>query len=255
MNESSTRPTRGEDDGDDELDGSEYEEEAGLSLEELSQTYANVVGQGVAPYQDVAEDTSDDAQAGGIGIFDPLEEDLDETGNCPVTPMSILESILFVGRPDNGTISAAEIAGLMRGVREAEVEELVQELNDLYEQTGRAIRISQLGNGYKAELARDLNHVKDQFYGRARDVRLNQAAIDCLALIAYQPGISRDKLEEQRGQPCGSVLNQLVRRELLEIRRVGKGKEATTEYYTTQRLLELAGLDSLEDLPHAEDWE
>ena len=169
--------------------------------------------------------------------------------------MSILESILFVGRPDNGTISAAEIAGLMRGVREAEVEELVQELNDLYEQTGRAIRISQLGSGYKAELARDLNHVKDQFYGRARDVRLNQAAIDCLALIAYQPGISRDKLEEQRGQPCGSVLNQLVRRELLEIRRVGKGKEATTEYYTTQRLLELAGLDSLEDLPHAEDWE
>jgi segregation and condensation protein B len=109
------------------------------------------------------------------------------------------------------------------------------------------------GAGYRMQLAEDLSGIKDRFYGRVRDIRLNQAAIDCLALVSYQPGISRTKLEEQRGQPSGAILNQLVRRQLLEMRREGPGKQAGPHYYPTERLLQLAGLASLEDLPQAEE--
>lgn len=233
------------------------EDDAGLSLEELSQSYADVLGQGRFPYDSesapVEMETADEARP--LQVFDPLEEELAAEDACPVTPMSILEAILFVGRNDNKPIAASDVASLMRGVREEEVESLVAELNESYTQTQRAVRIGLAAGGFRLELAPELGSIRERFYGRARDVKLNQAAIDCLALVAYQPGISREKIEEQRGQPCGGVLNQLVRRELLEMRRVGSGKAMQASYFPTPRMLELAGLESIDDLPQADDWE
>jgi segregation and condensation protein B len=228
------------------------EDEVGLSLEELSQTYSSVLAKGELPYQ--ADETANaPAEESAPESFDPLEEALHESDACPVTPQSILEAIVFVGRPDNGAITAAEIASLMRGVREEEIESLVSELNQIYAETGRATRIVQSPTGFLLQLSEDLQHIKDRFYGQVRETRLNQAAIDCLALVSYQPGISREKLEQQRGQPSGGVLNQLVRRQLLEIRREPANGKISPHYYPTERLMQLAGLSSLDDLPQAED--
>ena len=104
------------------------------------------------------------------------------------------------------------------------------------------------------QLADDLEYLRERFLGPARAVKLNQAAIDCLALVSYQPGISRELLEQQLGKPCGAVVNQLVRRQLLEMRRQRVEKRWMAHYYPASRLLELAGLESLDDLPTAEEW-
>jgi segregation and condensation protein B len=242
--------------GQQELDDEqELDEEQGLSLEELSQTYAQLLNKGEAPNE--ADESEADAgeSATGDDEFDPLAEELVESDTCPVTPLSIVEAVLFVGRPDNSPIGADELAGLMRGVRVEEIEDLVAQLNQTYEATGRAMRIEAVGNGYRVQLADDLQVVRDRFYGPVREVRLNQAAIDCLALIAYQPGISRDKLEEQRGQPSGSVLNQLVRRQLIEMKREGEKQNRQVCYYPTDKLTQLIGLSALEDLPQVEEWQ
>lgn len=235
------------------------EEEFGFSLEELSQSYSQAVarggdspassqsGQSPAPAE---EQQDDDAE---IQIFDPLEDELDATATLPVTPQAVVEAILFVGQADNNPISAAAIAKLMRGVSEAEVHEIVVELNQSYAQTGRAMQIVEVAGGFQMQLASDLEFLKERFYGRVREVKLSQAAIDCLALVSYQPGISREKLEEQRG-PSGSVLNQLVRRQLLEMRRQPLGTKMVPHYFPTDRLLELTGLSSLDDLPQSEDF-
>ncbi len=183
-----------------------------------------------------------------------VEEDQDNAA-CPLTPQSIVEAILFVGRPDGVSIPAAEIAGLMRGVDASEVASCVAQLNEIYVQTNRATRIVADGAGYRIQLADDVKFVRDRFYGRVRHVKLNQAAIDCLALIAYQPGISREKLEQQRGQPSGSLLSQLIRRQLIDMRRVTEDKQAVQRYYPTNRLLDLTGIESLDDLPQTEDLE
>ena len=57
--------------------------------------------------------------------------------------------LLFVGTPDNRPLSARQIAGLMRGVRPAEVDELVADLNASYAATGRPYRIVGEGAGYR----------------------------------------------------------------------------------------------------------
>jgi segregation and condensation protein B len=218
-----------------------------VSLEDLSSSYAQAMRQEMAAK--LPTDSSDE-----IEIFDPLEEELANKPTVPVSPIAVVESVLMVGRPDGSPISATEIAALMRGVTESEVDQLVQQLNEDYIANDRALRIALIGGAYKMQLSDELMSVRDQFFGPAREIRLNQAAIDCLALVAYQPGISRDKLDEQRGQSSGSVLNQLVRRELLEVRRQKADNTLRPHYYPTARLLELAGLESLEDLPTVEDW-
>ncbi len=231
------------------------DEEQGLSLEELSQAYAQLLHKSSLPEQSLehanSAQTASDAEA---DAFDPLHEELSESDACPVTPTSVLESVLFVGRPDNSPIAADEIAGLMRGVRAAEIDAHVAELNQIYAETGRAIRIVTIGNGYRLQLTEDLQFIRDRFYGPIREIRLNQAAIDCLALVAYQPGISREQLEDQRGQPSGPVLSQLVRRQLIEVRREGQ-KQRQLHYYPTDKLLQLIGLSTLEDLPQVEEWQ
>lgn len=231
----------------------EFEEE-GFSLEELSQTYAKLQPANSGTTEEFSV-TAGDGSAEELDLFpanDELEPESDE--HCPVTPRSIIEAVLMVGRPDSKPITAAEIAGLMRGVDESEVASTIADINQIYATSGRAFWIAEVGNGYRLQLFDDLQFISDRFYGRVREVRLNQTAIDCLALVLYQPGITRDTIDEQRGQPSSGMLNQLVRRQLLEMRREGANGHLTPHYYPTDRLLQLSGLASLEDLPQVEEW-
>jgi segregation and condensation protein B len=238
--------------------GEVVEEEVGLSLEELGQTYAQLLGQGAVPYQSPEEASPEPSET--TVDFDPIADELIENDQCPITPLSILEAILFVGRPDSAPIEADLIAGMMRGVRSAEIQQLVDELNEIYASEGHVLRIVASGEGFRMQLAEEFAAIGDRFYGSVREIKLTQAAIDCLAIIAYRPGITREEVEQQRGQPSGGILNQLVRRQLVEIRREeirredGK-KERLRRYFPTQRMLKLAGIDSLDELPLAEDFE
>ena len=49
-----------------------------------------------------------------------------------ISPHTVLESMLFVGRPDNQPLTAEQLAGLMRGVNAQEVETIIAELNARY---------------------------------------------------------------------------------------------------------------------------
>ncbi len=144
---------------------------------------------------------------------------------------------------------------MMRGVRSAEIEQLVAELNEIYAADGHVMRIVASGEGYRMQLGEQFSHIADRFYGRVREIKLTQAAIDCLAIVAYRPGITREEIDLQRGQPCSAIINQLVRRQLVEVKREGAKKNRVTRYYPTQRMLKLAGMESLEELPLAEDFE
>ena len=94
--------------------------------------------------------------------------------------------------------------------------------------------------------------VRNRFYGKVREARLSQAAVDVLAIVAYQQPLSSEQVSRLRGRPCSHVLSQLVRRGLLRIERRGE-KLRTPYYFTTDRFLELFGLESLEDLPQSEE--
>jgi segregation and condensation protein B len=83
--------------------------------------------------------------------------------------------------------------------------------------------------------------------------RLSKAALEVLALIAYHQPLTRAELEAMRGKSAEGVLESLLERGLIRV--VGE-KEAPGRpklYGTTQRFLEVFGLESLEELPPLKD--
>ena len=115
-------------------------------------------------------------------------------------------------------------------------------------------RVVSQGSGYRLALRRTFYPVRNKFYGRVREAQLSQAAIDVLAIVAYQQPLTSEEVSSLRGTPSSHILTQLVRRRLLRIERP-PGKQRPAHYHTTDRFLELFGLESLDDLPQAEELE
>ncbi|HVW39497.1 MAG TPA: SMC-Scp complex subunit ScpB [Pirellulales bacterium] len=233
----------------------------GLSLDELSQAFAGMLGSGDDPYAEPAPEENED-EAALIEALGPAakselpsvrrEPSADDA--CEVTPRSILEAMLFVGNRDNTPLSSQRIAGMMRGVRAAEIDELVNELNQRYDANGCPYRIYSEADGYRLMLRDEFNRIRDKFYGRMRQARLSPAAIEVLSIIAYQGAQTSEEVNRLRGTPSGAILSQLVRRQLLRIER-DPAAPRSPRYHTTARFLELFGLESLDDLPRSQEIE
>ena len=78
---------------------------------------------------------------------------------------------------------------------------------------------------------------------------LSQAALEVLAIVAYNPKITRAEMEKIRGVSSDSAMNKLLEYNLIE--EAGKldapGRPMT--YKTTDEFLRLFGYKSLEDMP------
>jgi segregation and condensation protein B len=228
----------------------------GVSLDELAQAFAEVMGSAPRPQRgpeaaaaEAAEQAAEPAAAPGEAAVEtpPPEDDA-----SPPSPRSILEAMLFVGNRDGRPLSAARAAELMRGVEAAEVGDLVDQLNQRYAAGGCPYQIVQEADGYRLTLRKDFHSLRDRFYGRIREARLSQAAIDVLAVVAYQQPLTAEQVSGLRGKPSGHILSQLVHRGLLRIERQATQRHAA-QYFTTDRFLHLFALESLTDLPQSEE--
>jgi len=225
----------------------------GVSLDGLTEAYAEAMGSSAK----VAEESESAPQGEPSPEIDQpaaeTEPEADAAGGaCPISPTSILEAMLFVGNRRNEPLSGARAAESMRDVEAEDVAPLVEGLNRRYSLNGCPYMIANDGTGYRLVLRKAFHGMRNRFYGQAREARLSQAAIDVLAVVAYQQPISAEEVAKLRGRPSNNILRQLVRRGLLRIERTDS-KKRTVNYFTTDRFLELFGMDSLEDLPRSED--
>lgn len=237
------------------------EDSEGFSLEELGTAYAHALGQTTSP-------ATDSSQLVSTGVNGPLDADapttspreqmlsapiVDESDGIPVTPESILEAMLFLGSSNNQPLSIVKLMEMFRGVTAAELDLSIDKLNRLYREHGYVVEIVRELGGFRMQLVSDMHLTRDRFYGKVKETQLTQAAIDCLALVAYQPGITRDALEEQWNQPAANMLSLLVRKGLLKVEKSPDDTGSPSQYFTTDRFLEIIGLESLQDLPLSEE--
>ncbi len=235
----------------------EMGDDAGLSLEDLAKTYASLMTGAADPYQAETEKLDDPAQGlTELPVQEALHaEDPPTVDDCEVSPRSILEALLFVGSPDNKPATARQIAALMRGVSPREIDELVAELNAEYESEGASFEIVSEHEGYRLQLREEFAPIREKFYGKLKEAKLSQGAIDVLAIVAYHQPTTAEAVEKLRGgQPSGSILGLLIRRDLVAVEKTNE-KPRTLLYRTTDRFLDLFGLDSLKDLPQVQGTE
>lgn len=217
----------------------------GISIDRLAQAFAAMMGAappaGERPPADVVSvDASPDLDEGIPAT--------DDDAGCRVTPLAILEALLFVGVPGGRPLAASAVAELVRGLQPEEVAALATELRRRYEAEGRPYEVAAVADGWVLRLRPEFARFGSVLEGRARMVRLDADALDVLALVAWNQPVPRDRLVELGCDARPAVLRQLVHRGLLELRQPAGGDGPPT-YHTTTRFLEVFGLAALADLP------
>ena len=228
-------------------------------LRALEVTEAALEGAGESPTAELA------------GVEDPAEEPLSTSTQDPTpplaaekevavvpdqtprtTPRQVVEALLFVGGAVLTSRKLAELLG--EGFSTEQVEEIVDGLNADYDAEGRPYSIHWGEGGYRFQLRPEFEKVRNRVFGVGpREVKLSQEALEVLALVAYRQPLTSADLEATQRKNAGSILRQLIRRELVELRRSEAAPDEPT-YHTTSRFLELFGLTSLDDLPFPADF-
>lgn len=217
-----------------------------LSLGRLREAFAAMLG---GPQGKKSEPQTNGNSRSATADFKPQP-----ARKCEINPRSVVEAILFVGRPDNGPISARELAAAMRGVSPNEVEATINELNELYDADRAPYHIEQSPAGYRLVLRPEFERVRDKFYGRIKEARLSPAVLEVLSVLAYNQPATAQQLNDIRGESCSAALATLVRRKLARIDRPADNSAPPT-YTTTDRFLKLFNLENLEALPQSEELE
>jgi segregation and condensation protein B len=226
--------------------------ESPLSLHRLREAFAVMLGEhgprGTEQRATSSEQKTEDARAELPVPRPPLP------ATCEINPRSVVEAMLFVGRPADTPYTARELAAAMRGVSPAEIEETIADLNATYAADGAAYCITASPSGYRLSLRTDFERVRDKFYGKVREAKLSSAALEVLSVLAYNQPATVDQVNELRGASSSAALATLVRRRLVRLDRA-EGTAEPPQYSTTERFLKLFGLDSLEALPRSEELE
>lgn len=218
-------------------------DDGGLSIDRLAQAFAAMMGAadpyGLPPAADVVHvDSSPD--------LDDTLPGLDDDASCRVSPLSILEALLFVGLPGGRPLTSRTVAGLMRGVRAEEVDDLAIELERRCRADNCPYEVVSRDSGWVMRLRPEFAAYGSVLEARSRMIRLDAEALDVLAVVAWNQPVPRDRLVELGCDARPAVLRQLVRRGLLELRRSDQGEPT---YHTTRKFLEVFRLETIDDLP------
>ncbi len=169
-----------------------------------------------------------------------------------------LEAILLVVDEPVPEVVIAQVLERPRG----EIAAALRDLAASYDAEQRGFDLREVAGGWRFYTRADCAPVVERFVRDGQEVRLTQAALETLAVVAYRQPVNRARVSAVRGVNCDSVLRTLTLRGLVE----EAGTEAETGailYRTTGYFLERLGLASLEELPdlapflpeHVEDVE
>lgn len=165
---------------------------------------------------------------------------------------AVLEGLLFVVGEDG--LSMDEAMSILE-VDQKTLVSLLQQLQDSYIKEERGIRLSALGNHLKLTTKKEHIAYYQKLVQVEDDSLLSQAALETLAIIAYNEPITRVNVDEIRGIGSGHIIRRLLSKGL--IRELGKSDAPGRPilYGVTKDFLDYFGLSSLEQLPKIEPIE
>jgi segregation and condensation protein B len=172
-----------------------------------------------------------------------MSTETEETEETPSLRAS-LEAILLVADEPVPVVVLAQVLERPRNEVTAALNDLAEE----YKIQGRGFDLREIAGGWRFYTREDCAPLVERFVSDGQEVRLTQAALETLAVVAYRQPVSRARVSAVRGVNCDSVMRTLVLRGLVE--ETGTDPETGAILYrTTAYFLERLGLASLEDLP------
>lgn len=156
------------------------------------------------------------------------------------------EAVLLLSKT---ALSPRKLAQLAHLADATQARTLVRQLNKVYEDHRRAIRIENVAGGYRMFTHPSLSPWLTRLGHVPAAVRISTPMMETLAVVAYHQPVSRANAEAVRGVGCGEILRQLMERDLVRI--VGRSEELGRPYLygTTKRFLKIFGLKNIDALP------
>lgn len=112
----------------------------------------------------------------------------------------------------------------------------------------RGFELREIGGGWRIFVRQDYDWAVRMFIANENPTKLSQAALETLAVIAYKQPISRGQVASIRAVNVDSVVKTLLSRGLIS-ELYTDSETGAINYGTTPLLLELLGINSLEELP------
>ena len=156
-----------------------------------------------------------------------------------------IEAILFA----NGSSVETKRISQALEITESQAEEHISALIDDYNSANRGITIIKLDDAYQMvsckEYAPQIRTVMDL----RRNTPLSQAALEVLAVVAYNQPVTKAFVEQVRGIDCSGVIGSLTAKGLVEEKGRLELPGRPLLYGTTENFLRCFNINSLEELP------
>jgi len=161
----------------------------------------------------------------------------------------IIEGLLYV-QGDLG-LTIEQVSEILQITTE-ESKQLILSLKQDYIEQDRGLRINYLGNSFKLTTKEEHKEYFKKLLENPKNNSLSNAALETLAIIAYNEPITRGEIDEMRGVESVYVLRRLLAKGL--VKECGKSEKPGHPilYKTTNEFLDYFGLASKENLPKIE---
>lgn len=162
-----------------------------------------------------------------------------------------IQAILFVAGSPVPAAELAEVLSLPPSVTSKEI----SRLDDFLRRTGSGVLLQETAGGWRMVTAEDTADAVSLFRDTAQTqkIRLSRAAVETLAVIAYNQPVTRSEVEDIRGVRCERVIETLLSHGMIRIAGRKKGTGSPLLYRTTDLFLETFGLISISELPTLEE--
>ena len=164
---------------------------------------------------------------------------------------NIIESLLFVAEEP---LTIDSIKKVLDSADSNAIRNVLDELSSEYEARKGGFFLREVAGGYQIRTRSEYSQWIRRLL-RPNPLRLSNAALETLAIVAYKQPVIRSDIEHLRGVDCGGILRMLLERKLIRVvgRREIPGRPMI--YTTTKKFLELFELKDLKDLPSPKEIE
>lgn len=160
--------------------------------------------------------------------------------------LAILEGLLFVVGDEGITLD--NICDIML-IKKEEAKELLKTLKEEYANDSRGLRITFMGESFKLTTKEEHKEYYQKLINVRGDSTLSQAALETLAIIAYNQPITRIEVDEIRGIASINMIRKLMAKDLVKVSGKSTLPGRPNLYRTTREFLDYFGLATLDDLP------
>ena len=159
--------------------------------------------------------------------------------------IAIIEAIMFACGEPISVDKLSEASGIDRDT----TAKLVSQLERRYNVQSSGLRIIRLDNAFQISTRPEHAPYIKAAMENHRQIPLSQAAMECLAVIAYNQPVTKSFVEQVRGIDSSSVVNTLVERGLIEEAGRLELPGRPIAYRTTDVFLRCFGLATIGELP------